>query len=66
MLRFLINLFNLGKKRIRLYGAEGKYQDGDMEIIVDKEQGTMTVKTSRRLSENEIIELFTKYVIGDR
>ncbi len=66
MLRFLINLFNLGKKRIRLYGAEEKYQDGDMEIIVDKEQGTMTVKTSRRLSENEIIELFTKYVIGDR
>lgn len=59
MFRFLMNLFNIGKKK-----ADGKqyFREGDTVIIVDSAKGEMIIKSSRRLSEEELFYFFEKYI----
>lgn len=62
MFRFLMNLFNIGKKK-----ADGKehFWEGETEVIVDKSNRELIVKTKRRLTEDEIIGYFQKYILGE-
>lgn len=62
MFRFLMNLFNIGKKKV-----DGKqyFWEGDTEIIVDMASRELTVKTHKRLSDEEIIGYFKKYILGE-
>lgn len=61
MFKFLKNLFNLGKKKQK----KNTYVEGDCEVTIDKSKGTMVVKTHRVLTDDEIINLFRKYILKD-
>lgn len=50
MIKFLMNLFNIGKKK------------DDIEVEVDEENGRMTIVTSRNLTPDEIIEIMKRYL----
>lgn len=68
MFKFLKNLFNIGKKKSLNSGSKGDvvaYKDSETEIIVNKDKGSMIVKTSKNLSDNDIIDIFRKYVLGE-
>ncbi len=68
MFKFLMNLFNLGKKKNSGLNTDEDvvaYKDNDTEIIVNKNKGSMIVRTSRNLSDKDIIEIFKKYVLGE-
>lgn len=62
MFRFLMNLFNIGKKKA---DEKEHFWEGRTEIIVDKINNELTIKTTKSLSENEIIEYFKKYILGE-
>ena len=51
-----MNLFNLGKKKSVLDGVD---------VSVDKENGTMTIKTRGKLTDAQILAIFRKYVLGE-
>lgn len=57
-----MNLFNIGKKK---KDDKEHYYESNMEIIVDKKCGRMTIATDRRLSEEELEYYFRKYVWGE-
>lgn len=61
MLRFLINLFNIGKKRIN----KERYVEGNTEIVVDKLNGEMIIRTSKKLTDEDILYFFKKYILGE-
>lgn len=56
MFKFLANLFNLGKKKSVLDGVD---------VSVDKENRTMTIKTRGKLTDAQILAIFRKYVLGE-
>lgn len=61
MFKFLKNLFNLGKKKQN----GNTYIEDDCEIIINKSKGNMVIKTNRVLTDDEIINLFKKYILKD-
>ena len=51
MIKFLMNLFNIGKEK----------KEDEMQIEVDKDNRTIKVITDKELSLNEIVDIAKEY-----
>lgn len=69
MWKFIRNLLKLCRKKKEETKTENNTEtiiDGDMEIKLDREGGTMIISCPRNLSPEEIIEVMHKYLDGGR